>query len=369
LIGPENLGGVNNPVWHDQRTLLNKAFTTNSVFFEPISKKVESLISKWEKEPEAYVGHDLQKLTLDVLATSIFGLDFDTLNGQLAEPLNAYNYSIQRVANPIRFIFPWFNRLPLAGNIKLEKELVKFDKYCWEVMDQTKKKMEEDKKDGIINDKLSLIQLMYENGLSEQVIRDNVSLFFLAGHETTSATLTWIMAYLVSNPQVQEKARKEVFEIVLDELTFEHVKELPYLEGIIRETLRMRPAGPVISGRYSPKDSVLGPIKIPAGTGIQCDIISMCFDPAIWGDPEVFRPERWFAENVTKEQRGAWIPFSYGPRICIGMNFSLVEQKIFLVKLLKQFKEIKLAPGAEIKHKIGTFISAPDFDKLKIQFK
>jgi len=118
--------------------------------------------------------------------------------------------------------------------------------------------MEEDKKDGIINDKLSLIQLMYENGLSEQAIRDNVSLFFLAGHETTTATLSWIISFLVSNPQVQEKARKEVFEIVPDELTFENVKELPYLEGIIRETLRMRPAGPVISGRYSPKDSVFG---------------------------------------------------------------------------------------------------------------
>jgi len=81
----------------------------------------------------------------------------------------------------------------------------------------------------------------------------------------------------------------------------------------------------------------------------------------------VVRPERWF--EVTKEQRNAWLPFSYGPRICIGMNFSMLEQKIFLVHLLQRFTSIELSPNAQIKAKIGGVTSSPDFDKLSLTFK
>jgi len=336
---------------------------------------VDSLIQKWLKQPKGvFVGHDMQKLTLDVLASCIFGMEFDTLNGNIAEPLMGYNYSIERIFNPLRFLFPWVNNLPLDINQKLTHNMNLFDKYCWEIMGESKKRVEDRKKDNItLSEKevgnLSLIELMYENGITEEVIRDNVSLFFLAGHETTATILSWVCSVLATQPEVFEKARKEVLEKVPDdEFTYDALKDLTYIDALIKETLRLHPPVTLIANRYVTKDTVIGNIRVPAETSIGIDMISMSYDPKIWGDPLVFRPERWFSDNITKEQRMAWIPFSSGPRVCIGMNFSLLEQKIFLVQLCKKVKDIQLSPNSVIKYKVPTFTNSLDTEVFSLDF-
>jgi cytochrome P450 len=189
---------------------------------------------------------------------------------------------------------------------------------------------------------------MYENNLPEQTIRDNISAFFFAGHETTATSLGWLISILVSHPDVQQKARQEILEKIPGEVTFDSLKELNYIDGLIKEGLRFFPPVPAMNGRKAVKDSVVGNIHIPAGTSIEVNLITMAHNPKIWGDPEVVRPERWFSENITKEQRNAWLPFSGGPRICIGMNMSLLEQKIFLVYFLNRFHHVKLAPTGKV---------------------
>jgi len=338
-------------------------------------KKINTFLSKWENQEKVCVGNDLQKLTLDILACCIFGVDFDTLNGKLSEPLEAYNYSLKAVFNPIRLIFPSTTKLPLKSNKEMFKNINIFDKYCWKMMEETKKRMEEKKNGDIFIDNderpaKSLIEMMYENNLPEQTVRDNLSIFFLAGHETTFNSLGWLLAILVSHPDIQQKARQEILDKIPEEVTFDSIKELPYIDGLIKEGLRKFPPGGSITGRKAAKDIVIGNIQIPAGTGIIINLLSMSNDPKIWGDPDVVRPERWFSENITKEQRTAWMPFSNGPRICIGMNFSLMEQKIFVVYLLKRFHQLKLAPNGKITPRLGGFGTyCPDTDMMIIELE
>jgi len=254
---------------------------TNNVFFEPMCQKVDLLIRRWEKEPEnVKIGHDLQKLTLDVLATSIFGLEFDTLNGKISKPLAAYNYCIDRIFNPTFLIFPWLSKLPLPYNRKLNENCNQFDSYCWEVMGQTKKNLEEKKKraeqgEVVGKESLSIIELMYENKVPEDVIRDNVALFFLAGHETTSSSLSWIVATIATNQEIQDKARKEVFEKIPKELTYENTKDLPYIEGLIKEVLRLYPGVRSLGGRHVTKETILGHVRVPAGSFVSADLVTM----------------------------------------------------------------------------------------------
>jgi len=209
---------------------------------------------------------------------------------------------------------------------------------------------------------------MVENGISDSDIRDNVGVFFIAGHETTASSLTWLLSLIAKYPEVQDKARKEVLEHTKDGFTYETLKDLQYLEWIIHETMRLYPTVPEIF-RLVKTDTIIGNWKIPANTIIQLDFITMLHNAEIWGDPENFRPERWSPENLTKEQRTCWMPFSYGPRICIGMNFSLLEQKIFLVTILRQFSSIKLPTNSvlEPSTKRG-ILNAPNFDKFLVQF-
>jgi len=299
-----------------------------------------------------------------VLATCIFGIEFDTLSGKLSEPLNAYNYCLERLFNPLRYIFTWINKLPLPVNKQISKNLAIFDKYCWEIMDQTKRNMEKNL-DNPSNP--SMIELMYQNSIDEETIRDNVSVFFVAGHETTAASLGWLVSILASHPEIQEKARAEVLEKVSDPFTHETLKELPYIDALIKETMRLYPPAAILGPRYALKESIVNGVKIPVGTTVQVEFISMGRDQEIWIDPEEVRPERWFPENITKEQRNAWMPFSSIPRICIAMNFSLQEQKLFLIYLLKRYKEIKLGGNCQLKSKIGSLTYCLDYDKFVIE--
>jgi cytochrome P450 len=354
LIGPLNIVQSNHEEWHGQRSMLNKAFTSNSLFFQPILKKVNLCVSKWENKPSVCVGNDLKKLTIDVLATCIFGMDFDTLSGNFSEPLEAYHYSLNSAFHPLRFLFPLINTLPGKWNEEMYHNLSIFDQYIWGIMDQTKKRMQEKKESQPENSNhlecktKSLIELMYESTLPEATIRDNVSTFFIAGHETTANSLSWLVAILVTHPEIQQKARQEILDKASNELTYDTLKELTFIDGLLKEGLRRHPPIPLMNGRYAKKDSIIGNVRVPAGTYIDLNHITMANDPKIWVDPTVIRPERWFPENLTKEQRNAWTPFSGGPRICIGMNLSLLEQKLFVVSLLKKFKEIKLDPQGEI---------------------
>jgi len=146
------------------------------------------------------------------------------------------------------------------------------------------------------------------------------------------------------------------------------VKDLGYIDWVIKETIRFYPALPTIGARQTKKEIVLGDWNIPAGSVIQVDLISMLYDPKIWGDPTVFRPERFSLDNYTKEQRHAYMPFSTGSRTCIGINFSYYEQKIFIGTLLREFSKIEFSPDSELVFNTNTFVCVPDFEKLKIQF-
>jgi len=205
----------------------------------------------------------------------------------------------------------------------------------------------------------SLIALMIEGGMMEKDIRSNVSTFFLAGHETTASTLMWIIALIAKHQDVQAKARKAVLENIKNGFTYETLKELHYIDWIIHETMRLYPAVPAVYQRSNETATIIGGYNIPEKTTFQLDFISMLHSKEIWGDPENFRPERFDPEILTKEQRSSWMPFSYGPRICIGMNFSLVEQKIFLATILREFSSIKLSENSNIEPDVKRLIYRP----------
>uniref|UniRef100_A0A6B2L4U7 Cytochrome P450 n=1 Tax=Arcella intermedia TaxID=1963864 RepID=A0A6B2L4U7_9EUKA len=360
--GFENITQVNNPIWHDHRAILNKSFTNNKIFFDPIQQKSRQCISMWKTGEPVFIGTFLQKMTLDALGTCIFGKDFNTLGGNLSGPLSAYNNIINFMSKPYFLFFPQLVNLPIPPFTKLKQSLQEFNSACWKIIEDSKR--EETK------GKAHLISLMLSNGLPDQVVKDNVAVFFLAGHETTASTLNWACAMIATHQDVQNKLRDELASVTSNfsrDLTYEDLKDLNYMEGFIKEVMRLYPAASIIGNRKSAKDGVVGEWFVPKGTVVQVDVISNLQDPAIWTNPQIFDPDRWNPERLTKQQRSCWIPFSYGPRICIGMNFSLLEQKIFLSTMLKEFNEIKMAPGSVIQ--IKQAMNTPDPTKLALQFR
>jgi len=208
-----------------------------------------------------------------------------------------------------------------------------------------------------------------ENGkMTTQELRDNISIFFLAGHDTTSSAISFVLYFLAKYPEIQKKARQHVLDIVgkgVSVPNYEQQKKMDYITMIIKETMRLYPSVAEIIERKLTQNLQLGDECLPAGSYITVSIYNLHHNPKYWKDPEAFNPDRFSQTNSDKRPFFSWNPFGGGARACIGMEFSLIEQRIVIASLLLKY-DIILPEGQEIRLKPFGLL-APE--GLKLLFK
>jgi cytochrome P450/NADPH-cytochrome P450 reductase len=177
-------------------------------------------------------------------------------------------------------------------------------------------------------------------GLADKNIMYNLLTFMIAGHETSSGTLSFITYYLIKNPNVMRKLRDEVDEVIGDaQIRVEHLSKLPYLTAIMRETLRLQPPASARSVS-SAEDTTLsnGKYAIKANTSIVAQNWVAMRDPAVWGeDALAFRPERMLDGKFEALPPNAWQPFGFGMRGCIGRPFAWQEITLAIASIIQKF--------------------------------
>ncbi|XP_020939262.1 docosahexaenoic acid omega-hydroxylase CYP4F3-like isoform X1 [Sus scrofa] len=179
-------------------------------------------------------------------------------------------------------------------------------------------------------------------GLSDEDIRAEADTFMFAGHDTTASGLSWVLYNLAKHPEYQERCRKEVQELLRDrepkEIEWDELAQLPFLTMCIKESLRLHPPVPGIS-RCCAQDVVLPDGRvIPKGNICVISIFGIHHNPSVWPDPEVYNPFRFDPESPQKRSPLAFIPFSAGPRNCIGQTFAMTEMKVVLALTLLRFR-------------------------------
>ncbi|XP_022249126.1 cytochrome P450 3A24-like [Limulus polyphemus] len=161
----------------------------------------------------------------------------------------------------------------------------------------------------------------------------------VAYYATTSSALGYTTHLLVQHPEVQEKIRQEVDELVENEgenLDYVSVHKLRYLDQVFSESLRVYPPVYLFVNREANTDITYGSIQIPKGMAVQVPVYHLHHNPTIWSDPEKFDPERFSPDNHNRSPL-AWQPFGYGPRNCIGMRFAQLEAKMALARMVQKY--------------------------------
>lgn len=165
------------------------------------------------------------------------------------------------------------------------------------------------------------------------------------GTDTVSILLEWILARMILHPNIQAKARQEIDHAVKCNggvVSDSHIQTLPYLQAIVKETLRMHPPGPLLSwARLAIEDTCVGQHAISAGTTAMVNMWAITHDAKIWPEPECFRPERFIEEDVSimgSDLRLA--PFGSGRRVCPGKTMGLATVHLWLAQLLQKFEWI-----------------------------
>eukprot|EP00252_Welwitschia_mirabilis_P011234 TRINITY_DN2528_c0_g1_i2.p2 TRINITY_DN2528_c0_g1~~TRINITY_DN2528_c0_g1_i2.p2 ORF type:complete len:206 (-),score=21.20 TRINITY_DN2528_c0_g1_i2:279-896(-) len=162
---------------------------------------------------------------------------------------------------------------------------------------------------------------------------------FLAGTDTTQITVEWALSELIKNPSLMKKAQAEIDEAIGRERLLEEtdVERLPYLQAVVKETLRIHPAVPLLQHRAE-NTTEIGGFVIPKGTSVIINNWAIARDPSAWKEPCEFRPERFLQQNVDFRGRDfEFIPFGAGRRICVGMPLANVIIHSVLGALIQSF--------------------------------
>lgn len=170
-----------------------------------------------------------------------------------------------------------------------------------------------------------------------------VQAILIAATDTTTVTLTWALTLLLNNRHVLEKAQRELDSHVGRERQVKEsdIKNLVYIQAILKETLRLYPAGPLSVPHESMESCTLGGYDIPKGTRLLVNLWKIHRDPNIWSDPLEFQPERFLTSHKDVDIKGQHfelIPFGSGRRMCPGISFGLQVAQFTLARLIHSFK-------------------------------
>jgi cytochrome P450 len=326
--------------WRRAHNIVSSGFTSQALsgyiptFLELSNKALKMIPADTDFE----TGDFLSRFTIDVLGLTIFNHDYRRMEGKTDDRYYGA-YQAIFITNPWKrmiLAYPWAEKLPF--------QFVREHYQSLEILKEFFKEMIKEQREKGANDSV-LSKLLQASGnqeiLSDQEILSNIWLFFLAGHETTARAILWELHYLRLYPDIQEKVYEEIHREIGDREPQESdLGKLVYLDIFINEVLRIRSPAPIIRGRMATKDIAYKNMIIPKGATVSLYFHINHTNPDFWEDPLKFDPERFNAENKKGRHHFLYVPFGAGLRQCIGNNFSLIEQRIFLIRLLQKYRVV-----------------------------
>nr|QST15013.1 CYP4AN-like protein [Diaphanosoma celebensis] len=344
--------------WRRTRRLLTPAFHFQILddFFHAFNRNADilcrSLSARVHGQVDVYPF--VKKCTLDIICESAMGIQ---VNAQLGD--SEYITAVKDISGLLldRFMSLW--RMAPDWLYYLSPRGRQFRR-CLSLIHQFTVKVIRDRKVALEREQLQpdgdstsmgqkkrrafldLLLLAARNGdgLSEDEIRNQVDTFMFEGHDTTASAITWFLYCMATHPDVQERVLEEMETClgpVAGPLTAQDLGQLKYLDCCIKEALRLYPPVPNIK-RFVSEDLPLGGYTVPAGASISLHIYALHRRPELFTDPLEYRPERFLVENLNGRNPFNYVPFSAGPRNCIGQRFALYEEKVVACCLLRKFR-------------------------------
>jgi len=352
LLGPLSLSLQTGAHHINRRKLLFQAFGPRALvgYIGAMENITQRYLEKWEKMETMTWYPELRNYTFDVAGKLLVGID----NGSetaLGHNFESWCHGLFSIALDL----PWTR----FGKAKKARKLLLVEL----------EKIIRDRQQGTLsgNDALSLLMSARDdegNSLSLEELKDQVLLLLFAGHETLTSAIASFCLLLAQNPDVMAKVRAEQQQFPATEpLTLEQLKEMTYLEQVMREVLRLVPPAANTS-RTVIKACEFGGYEIPKGWNLLSGITQTHLDSQLYPEPERFNPDRFSLERSAKPF--SYVPFGGGLRECLGKEFARLEMKLFAAKIIREF-EWELLPDQDL-----NLIAVPTprpRDGLRVKFR
>uniref|UniRef100_A0A3P8R5N3 Cholesterol 24-hydroxylase n=1 Tax=Astatotilapia calliptera TaxID=8154 RepID=A0A3P8R5N3_ASTCA len=331
--------------WYKQRRIMDPAFSSlylrglMGTFNETADKLMDKLAELADNKTEANMLHLLNCVTLDVISKVAFGVDLDLLKNSSPFP-KAIETCLKGMVTYVRDIFFEYNpkNRRYVNEVREACRLLRTTGAKW--ISERKAAMQNG--DEVPKDILTQI-IKTASQEDEEFMLDNFVTFFIAGQETTANQLSFCVMELGRHPEILEKAKKEVDDVIgmKCDISYDDLGELVYLSQVLKETLRIYPTA-VGTSRDVAEDMVIDGVHIPGGVGVFFNSYVSGRLERFFKDPLRFDPDR-FHPDAPKPYY-CYYPFALGPRSCLGQNFAQMEAKVVMAKLLQRF-DFTLVPG------------------------
>ncbi|XP_014772532.1 cytochrome P450 3A8 [Octopus bimaculoides] len=385
-IGDKFISFLTDNHWKFARTLLLPAFSTSHFkqtmgIMNSVVKNLEENFSLFADSNKAVeIKQIFSHYTIDMISSTAFGIEVNSMknpNHALIKCFDKFFYVNFR--NPItsaQTLFPVIPKILGLLGIKsnFSSSLQTMAKFSKDIIAERRKnktvrhdflqllldaKLEDvDKIDDDMKHELET--LTFENmrdwrskrGLTDEEIVSQVVLFLFAAHLTTSTALGFFSYILATQPEIQQKVYDEVMDVIGDKVpTFEDLNKLSYLDMCISEILRLYPPSFRLQ-RYAKETVKIKDWIIPKNIPVDISIYSLQHDPEYWPEPDKFIPERFAPEAKDKLNPYTFLPFGFGPRMCIGQKMARIEFKLAISTIIRKYKFVK-SPETEVPLKIG----------------
>ncbi|MCU1700111.1 MAG: cytochrome [Mycobacterium sp.] len=330
VLGP-NLFDLRHEPWLPRRRALQPVFTKQHVreFGGHMAQAAEMTAATWRNGSEVDLDVECRKLTLRALGRSVLGLDLDEHTGAIAEPLRVTTkYATDRGLRPLRAP-RW---LPTPPRRRARAASAALHAFANEILQSCR--TDPDLEAPLVRALIAATDPQTGQTLSNDEVCDELVLFMLAGHDTTSTTLTYALWALGGHLDMQDKVRAEVAQIGDRELTPDDVSRLGYTIQVLHEALRLCPPA-AATARMAMQDIAVDGYHVEAGTMLVVGIYALHRDPALWDRPLVFDPGRFTPQNSKDRDRWQYLPFGAGPRSCIGDHFAMLEATLALATVVR----------------------------------
>ncbi len=329
---------TNGEVWQRQRRIINPAFEGGRLrdTFAPMQAATRAMVKRLQKlDGEIEVEQHTSFGAADVIFRTLFSVPIEDKTAALVFSEFRKFQRSQPILNLAAFVslpgwFPRVHRRATRSSARNIRRLIA------DMTDARQRQIE----NGTAPDDLAT-KIMTQTDpvtgdcFSPEEMVDQVAIFFLAGHETSAAALSWALYLLATNPDVQGRVLAEVAELP-DAPELADITGLELTRNVFREALRLYPPVPMMV-RENLKAERFRKRDIAKGAQIVISPWHLHRNPDVWDDPDGFDPDRYTREGVASSLRQGFIPFSTGPRVCPGAGFAMIEGVLFLAMLVRAF--------------------------------
>ncbi len=332
--------------WKTQRRLIQKGFdrkqleALSAIMQDSLTESLRGFDRQIHNGPVDIYPH-LMKMTFAMVARSLFGAklkdeDIDAVSETI---VTVQEFIVRQTLQP--YLNPWFE---LSGELRKHEAMrTRADAI---LMAYIKTRRQQPPGQDLLQ---TLMDARYADGegMSDELVLSESMQLLVAGHETSSNALSWLLYLLSSRPECLERVRQE-FETVLGDapLSFSDVPRCEFATQVIQEALRLYPPFWMVD-REAVADDRVGETVIPGGSTVIVFVYGAHHASRAWDDPESFRPERFLKANEKLRTPFTYVPFGGGPRGCIGNHYAMLQILMILSDLLRKY-DFELAPGQTI---------------------